>query len=83
MKIVKNKAGRYFLELNETEEISVKRNFFGQYVGATIPIENLAGMMLSSPSPALEDLVFLGNSILQERDRQMINKTLGEDSKHE
>lgn len=78
MKIVKNKAGKLFLELNETDSLILKKNFYGQYIGAEIALGTTDEMVekISKNIPLLEDVFFLAQEYLQEHDRKMIEEAL-------
>ena len=82
MKIVKNKFGKVFLELNETDSLILKKNLYGQHIGAEIALGTVEEAFEKLNTPLLEDIFFLAQAELQERDRKLIDQTLGE-SKHE
>lgn len=78
MKITKNKFGKLFIELNEADSLTIKRNFYGKYTGASIPLGDLEELAMKVNTPLLEDIFFLVQAELQERDRQVIDITLGD-----
>lgn len=74
MKIVKNKFGKVFLELNETDSLILKKNLYGQHIGAEIALGTVEEAFEKLNTPLLEDIFFLAQAELQERDRAEIEK---------
>lgn len=74
MKIVKNKYGKLFLELNDVDPLTLHKNFAGKYTGATVPLGDLEDLGENISTPLLEDIFFLAQATLQERDRAEIEK---------
>ena len=72
MKLIKNTFNRWFLETLADEPLSLHKDFFGNYKGATIPLS--PKLIKNSPTPLLEDLWAEINMELQERDRAEIEK---------
>lgn len=74
MKIVKNKSGNLFLMLGVEDSWLLKKNYVGKPTGATIDLGDLKELVEKVPTPILEDIFFLAQAELQERDRAEIEK---------
>ena len=72
MKLIKNTFNRYFLELSKQDTLTVHYGFFGDFKGATIPLN--AELIKNAPTPLLEDLWAEINMVLQERDRAEVER---------
>lgn len=74
MKIVKNKEGYLFLVTDKNDSVLKHTKFYGELIGYEIYIGKLDGVMEKISTPLLEDIFFLAQAELQERDRAEIEK---------
>lgn len=74
MKIVKNKEGFLFLMLDKNDLIIKSTKFYGELIGYEVFLGKLEDFVGKVSTPILEDIFFLAQAELQERDRKQIEE---------